>query len=168
MMRRMPFPLLTVVIVMLMLGVAAIGPSYDTLAQEASPPAPDSTVPEGLTFAPLAGAVVEELPQSPVLFSLSRVTVEPGAVLPIPAGDPTVGLIQVESGVLTVRIEAPAQVLRVGTSGMAEETVAAGTEFTMAAGDSTLLPANVAGEIRNDTSTPVVVLAAFIEPVPAP
>jgi quercetin dioxygenase-like cupin family protein len=168
MMRRIGFPLATAMIVVLLLGMAAIVPRSGTLAQEASPPADDQGGLPGLTFEPLAGALVEALPPGPVLFSMSRVTVDPGAMLPIPADDPSVGLIRVESGVLTVRIEAPAQVIRANDATMAGEEVAAGEAFTLAEGDSTLLPANAAGEIRNDTTTPVVVLAAFIEPVPTP
>ena len=49
----------------------------------------------------------------------------------------------------------------------APEEIAAGTEFTMTAGDSAFFPANIAGEVRNDGQEPAVVLIAIIESLAA-
>jgi hypothetical protein len=70
------------------------------------------------------------------------------------ADDASVGLNLVESGELTLRLEAAVTVTR--TTG--PEEVAAGTEFTLGPGESFIWPPNVAGELRNDGPEPAVQL----------
>jgi mannose-6-phosphate isomerase-like protein (cupin superfamily) len=89
-----------------------------------------------------------------------HITVAPGSVFTGPADDPSVGLNLVESGELTLRLEAAVTVNR--ASG--PEEVAAGTEFTLGPGESFIWPPNVAGELRNDGPEPVVQLLAFLAP----
>jgi hypothetical protein len=108
----------------------------------------------------LAGGLVPEPPAGPVYFGLLRITVAPGSVFTGPADDPSVGLNLVESGELTLRLEAAVTVTR--TTG--PEEVAAGTEFTLGPGESFIWPPNVAGELRNDGSEPAVQFLAFLFP----
>ena len=74
-----------------------------------------------------------------------------------------------ESGTLTVRLEAPAAVFRAGEGGEpgSQEEVAAGTAFELEPGDSFVSPAVVPGEARNAGTETVVVLAAVVEPAEA-
>jgi quercetin dioxygenase-like cupin family protein len=171
-MRRTPAPVSALAAVVL-LGALALAGLRPAIAQDATPPPGE----EGVTFAPLGFGTAEELPPAPVELVLARVTLAPGAGFPIEADDPSVGLAYVESGALTIRVEAPLRVTRAATiaafatPGAAgagavpgPEEVPAGTEVTLEAGDSVVIPANVAGEVRNDGAEPAVGLAALVAP----
>ena len=175
-MRRVS-PLVPLVAVALLGLLVAARPAAGAAVQEGTPPAEEEFAPEGVTFEPLGFGTAEELPAAPADLLLARFTIEPGAGFPIEAGDPSVGLAYVESGALTVRVEAPLRVVRAATiaafatPGAAEEgaipepeEVAAGTEVTLEAGDSVVIPANVAGEVRNDGRERAVALAALVAP----
>ncbi len=170
-MRRVTV-LVSVLVVMLLGGL-----SVATAAQEGTPPA-EEFAPEGVTFEPLGFGTAEELPAAPADLVLARVTFEPEAGFPIEEDDPTVALVYVESGAFTLQFEAPLQVFRAATietfatpgaveedAGPEAEEVEAGTEVTLEAGDSVVVPANVGGEVRNDGEEPAVVLVAFIAPL---
>lgn len=134
------------------------------MAQDATPAAPQPA------FDPLAFAAVGELPPSPGVVGLLRLTFPPGAVLPLEEGDPSLALVYVESGILTVRINVPVTVSRAPDQGTPESTqqvIAAGAEFMAGPGDSFVSPAVIAGEARNDGMEPAVVLAAIVEPDPS-
>ena len=177
-MRRVSVPVSVLVVVLLGL-VAAVGvPRLGAGAQEGTPPAGEEFAPpEGVTFEPLGFGTAEELPAAPADLLLARFGLEPGAVFPIEAGDPSVALVVVQEGALTVRVEAPVRVVRAATiaafatPGAEEgavpepEEVAAGTEFTLEAGDSFVFPPNVAGEARNDGQERAVALVAFVAPL---
>ena len=129
-------------------------------AQEATPVTQPSV--EALAFAS-AG----ELPPSPGAIGLLRLTFPVGAVLPLEPGDPSLALVYIETGTLSVRIEALVTVSRApkaGTADPTQEEIPAGTEFAAGPGDSFVSPAVIAGEARNDGPEPVVVLAAIVEP----
>ena len=175
-MRRRTPALLAVAAVVL-LGALALAGLRPAVAQDATPPAGEADAAAGVAFRPLGFGTAEELPPAPADIVLARVTIDPGAGFPIAADDPSVGLAYVESGVLTLRIEAPIRVLRAATvaafatPAAAEEgalpepeAVAAGTEVRLAAGDSAVIPPNVAGEARNVGEEPVVALAALVAP----
>ncbi|MDP9363157.1 MAG: cupin domain-containing protein, partial [Chloroflexota bacterium] len=167
-----------VAVVLLGLLVAAGAPARAAqYSPEGTPPVEEEFAPEGVTFEPLGFGTAEELPAAPADLTLIRVTFEPGAGFPIEAGDPSVALGYVRSGVLTVRVEAPVRVTRAAaiaafaTPGAVEEgaipeseEVAAGTEFVLEAGDSYVFPPNVAGEVRNDGQERVVLLVALVAP----
>ena len=181
-MRRVPVLLALVAVVLA--GALAVGRLDATGAQEepepgaggGTPPAGEEFAPpEGVTFEPLGFGTAEELPAAPADLLLARFGLEPGAVFPIEAGDPSVALVVVQEGALTVRVEAPVQVVRAamiaafatpGAEGFepAPEEVAAGTEFVLEAGDSFVFPPNVAGEARNDGQERAVALGAFVAP----
>jgi len=169
--------LLSVVAVVLLALVAA-GRLPGAAAQDATPPAGEFLdLPEGVAFELLGLGVAEELPAAPADFVLVRFTLDPGASFPIEEADPSVALVYVEAGAFTVRVEAPMTIIRaafiaaIATPGAVEEgavpppeEVAAGVEFTLAAGDSAVFPPNVAGEARNDGAEPAVALLAFVGP----
>ncbi len=163
-MRRVTI-LVSVLVVMLLGGL-----SVATAAQEGTPPADGGEL-EGVTFEPLGFGTPEEVPAVPADFALTRIVIDPGAGFARP--EVVMALLYVESGALTLQMDAPLQVTRAATiealtTGAAEvpepEEVEAGTEVTLEAGDSVVIPPNVAGEIRNDGDEPVVYLAAFVAP----
>ena len=97
----------------MLLGVAA-GPGRAVRAQDATPGAGESggdQMPLGVTAEPLGYGALGALPATGDL-ALFRLIFEPGAVEPIDPNDPSVGLVYVEAGTLTVRVEAPITVLR--------------------------------------------------------
>jgi quercetin dioxygenase-like cupin family protein len=173
-MRR--FLVLTPLLVAVLIGMGVAGrASSITFAQEGTPSA-ENMAPEGITFTPLGFGTADKLPATPADFALFRVGFDPGAGFPIEASDPSVALVVIEAGTLTIRVDAPTRVTRAATMaafatpGMDEnavpapEEIAAGTEFTMAAGDSAYFPPNEAGEVRNDGQEVAVALIASIGP----
>ena len=77
-------------------------------------------------------------------------------------GDPRVVLIVVERGTLTVNNTEGTVVTR---SGQIQDAVPAGTEFTMSAGDANLSPVGTGGELRNEGTEEVSLLAGILVPV---
>ncbi len=168
-MRRVLILISVVAVVLFGFAVTSRLPAI-TVAQEGTPPAGEFPLPEGVTFEPLGFGTAEELPAAPASVELFRFTVGPGARIPIEEDDPALALVYVEAGTLTFRVEAPIQVTRASMlatpgAGAGPEEVAAGTEFTLEAGDSAVFPPNVPGEVRNDGSEPAVGLATVIAPI---
>ena len=174
-MRR--FSIVVPLLVVMLIGLVAVGRgSPSTLAHEGTPGADEFEVPEGVTFTPLGFVTAEELPAAPADLGLIRFTLEPGAGFPVEASDPSAALVLVESGTLTVQVDVPITVTRAATIAAfstpgadestipAPEEMAAGTEFTMGAGDSAYFPPSIAGQVTNAGQEPAVLLAATIEP----
>ena len=150
---------LSVIVIVLLGSVVAWGSGTSAQEPFATPGPGEFELVPGQIGRELAGGLVPEPPAGPVYFGLLHITVAPGSVFTAPA-DLSVGLNLVESGELTVRLEAPVTVTR--TTG--SEEVAAGTEFTLGPGESFIWPPNVAGELRNDGPEPAVQLLAFLFP----
>lgn len=157
--------IVTVTASLLLIGLVVSGHlSPSATAQNATPETAQVSL-QALTFAP-----VGELPRGPAIVGIVRVTFPVGAVLPLEAGDPSLAVVYVESGSLTVRLDAPATILRApeeGATDARQEESPAKTDFTLAPGDSFVSPAIIAGEARNAGTEPVIVLAAVVEPEPA-
>jgi quercetin dioxygenase-like cupin family protein len=164
--------LLSVVVVVL-LGIVASWRPPIALAQEATPAAEEM---EGITFEPLSFALGIDV-ASPLNLFVVRIGIEPGTVLPNDAKDPSLGIVVVESGTLTVQLDAPVSVTRGAGLGEALEAAEATGDFstlmeaitpgeavTLEAGDAAYLPANSGGEIRNDGQEPVVALGFLVVP----
>ena len=170
-MRR--FSVLLSVVVVVLLGIVASWRQPGAIAQEATPA---SVAIGGVTFEPVAFATGIDFPSSGDLF-VARAALDPGGVVPIEKGDPALGILLVESGTLTVQLEGPMTVTRGAGLGEAMATVEAAGDFsalmesipagqavTLAAGDAAYIPANVAGEIRNEGQEPAVRLAILVLP----
>ena len=160
-MRRLSvaFPLLLA----LLLGLAPAA-----RAQDATPAAEEEgfPLPEGVSGAFLAYAPATDLPGVGEL-ALFRLTFEPGAAYPLDPNDPSTALVVVEQGELTFELDAAVTVVRAPEEGQFPtdyEEVAAGEGFTLAEGDSTLVPGNVAGEARNDGDGEAVLLISNVAP----
>ena len=160
-------------IVVMLLGIFALHAQPDAIAQEATPAGVEVG---GVTFEPVAFATGIDFP-SPGDLLVARAALDPGGVVPIEEHDPALGILLVESGTLTLQLEGPMTVTRGAGLGAAMataeatgdvnalmETVAAGQAVTLAAGDAAYIPANVAGEIRNEGQERAVRLAILVLP----
>jgi hypothetical protein len=163
--------LLLVVLTLAVIGLAGSGRLPTAIAQSGTPMAGG---PSGPGQAALAVGHVQTLPPAPADLALVRFTLQPGESAPIDKTDPSLALAYIESGTLTVRFDAPLTVTRAsamttmatpGAMGMpATEQIPANTSGTLNAGDSVVGLPYVGGELRNDGTTPVVILAAEIAP----
>ena len=168
-MGRRSIPLLAVAIVLV--GLILIGRQPGgTFAQQATPGAP--MFPPGVTAQPLAVGPGLPLP-SPADLVLVRLTIAPGASLPNDPTDPSLALVYVESGTLTLHITTPLTITRAAAMATlatpeaafpAPEQVAANATATLNAGDSIVAPPNAGGDVRNEGNAPVVLLAAILAP----
>ncbi len=171
-MRR--FGLLVSAVAVVLLGIVALHAQPVAIAQEATPSAEEMV---GETFEPLGFAVGVELP-SPADMFVARFSLEPGAGFPLEASDPTGGMVVVESGAFTVRVEEMAwtvnrgEALRAAMAGTGEEAdfsaameeVAMGEEAVLEAGDAAWVPGGVSGEIRNDGQEPAEGIVFLVGP----
>ena len=156
---------------LVLLGVAALGASRSATVQaDQIELIVGESVFADATPTLLALGVVPAYPALPAALALQRVVIAPGGRITTPADDPRVTLIYVERGTLTVRNTVATQVTRgavMATPGAeAQEAIPAETEFTMSAGDATLSPGGSGGELRNEGSEEVILLASIIVPVP--
>jgi len=168
-MARRSLPL--VVIALVLVGSILIGRQPGgTVAQAATPAGP--MFPPGVTAQPLAVGPGLPLP-SPADLVLVRLTIAPGATLPNDPNDPSLALVSVESGTLTLHFTTPLTITRAAAMATlatpeaafpAPEQVAAGATAKLAVGDSVIAPPNAGGDVRNEGNVPVVLLAAIVAP----
>lgn len=161
--------LVAVVVVALVGWFAGAHAPLNAGAQSGTPAPEAFDPPPGLAFESLAFGPVATLPPVPAFAAIDRITLAPGANLPGEPGDPTFAILYVERGTVTVRADAQLGVTRAAALAApgtlpATEEVAAGTDFTLAAGDSTVFPPLVGVEFRNDGLEEAVVLATTIAP----
>ena len=171
-MRRLSVLLSLVAIVML--GALTLSTSSRVLAQDATPASDEMMEEEGVTFMPIGFAEGVTLPSAADLLAL-HLTIDPGAVSTIQEDDPTSGLLVVDSGTFTIRVDAEWSVSRgaavqqmmeaaPGDEIDAMETIPSGEETTLAAGDTAYIPGNVAGELRNDGQEPAIATIFLVLP----
>ncbi len=157
-MRR--FAGLVSAVIIVLLGSVAVLSRPPVAAQEATPAAEEMA---GVTFDALTFTTGVDV-AGPFDVVVVRVALRPGATVPIDPTDPTVGILLVEYGTLTVRADGEVRVTRGAGFGRAMETaaatgdvstlselVAAGEAVTLKRGDAAYLPANAAWEIRNES-----------------
>jgi hypothetical protein len=106
---------LSIIVVVLGGSFVAWGSGATAQAAFATPGPGEFELVPGQIGRELAGGLVPEPPAGPVYFGLLRITVAPGSVFTGPADDPSVGLNRVESGELTLRLEAAVTVNRFET-----------------------------------------------------
>lgn len=144
----------SMVAVVLLVLVSVAGLAFNAGAQDATPPA-------GFEIAP--GVMAEVLPTSQDPPSLYRLHFAPGVTYEI-MEDPSIGVSFVNTGTLTLRVDVPVTVAQSGATGAAGESFAAGTEFTVTAGDYFVLPPSATGQVRNDGDETVTVSVAGLVP----
>jgi hypothetical protein len=163
-------------VVILALGLVAInGSAGVSRAQSATPAANEMQEPEGVTFEPIGFAAGVDLP-TPADMVAVRFTIDPGAKLPLDPGDPTGGLLVVQSGTFTIVAQTALTISRgamvqqaMATPEGGEmpgmmEAIAVGQETTLGAGDVAYVPGAISGEIRNDGQEPAVGLVVLVGP----
>ena len=126
-----------------------------TGAQESTSPAETA----GVEIAP--GVSFDLVPSSEDPPSLYRLRLAPGATLPF-TDDPAISLVYVESGVLSLQLDAPVSDARSDTESETEED--ADTALPVDPGDYFVLPPLVSGEFRNEGQEPVSIVIAAITP----
>jgi len=121
-------------------------------------PLPGGVVQDVLTGAPLA-----DLPAGPVMLTIQRVIVAAGESVPSLTG--VDALVFIEDGGLNLR---PATGDETVTRQLrsSSETVPAGGETDLQAGDGVALPAHSGAVLRNVSAEPVTVLVATVAPAP--
>jgi hypothetical protein len=125
-----------------------------TRAQESTPVAETT----GVEVAP--GVTFELMPASEDPPSLYRLRFAPGATLAF-VDDPAISLVYVESGTLSLQLDAAVSDARPEGSSGDEE---ADTALALGQGDYFVLPPLVAGEIRNEGQEPMSIVIAAITP----
>jgi hypothetical protein len=139
---------------LMMLTCGMVGP-VSTRAQESTPPAETT----GVEIAP--GVTFELVPASEDPPSLYRLRLAPGASLAF-VDDPAISLVYVESGALSLELDAAVSDARPEADSGDEE--AADSALELSQGDYFVLPPLVAGEIRNEGQEPTAIMIAAITP----
>ena len=124
-----------------------------TLAQESTP----TSGMTGVEISP--GVTFELLPSSEDPPTLYRLRLAPGVSLSF-VDDPAISLVYVESGALSLRLDAAVSDARPDGSDDQEARRA----VKLSQGDYFVLPPLVAGEIRNEGQEPVAMVIAAITP----
>ncbi len=132
------------------------------------------TAPGGVSDTPLIETSFspEELPHGAKEAIYYRLTIAPAASLPYVGGSfckcrretisAGVGAEVVQTGVYSLRLEAPLRVQRAGSDRPSEE-IPAGTEVTLTEGDAVIYPDYAApGDIRNTGNEPVTLIGVAI------
>jgi hypothetical protein len=107
------------------------------------------------------GITFELLPASEDPPSLYRLRIAPGATLSF-VDDPAISLVYVESGALSLVLDAAVSDTRPDAA--SEDEVEADTAVALSQGDYFVLPPLVAGEIRNEGQEPLSMVIAAITP----
>jgi hypothetical protein len=139
---------------LMMLTCGMVGP-VSTWAQESTPAA--ATI--GVEIAP--GVTFDLMPASEDPPSLYRLRFAPGATLSF-VDDPAISLVYVESGALSLLLDAAVSDARPEAASGDEENAESVLELSQ--GDYFVLPPLVAGEIRNEGDDPAAIVIAAITP----
>lgn len=156
--RRRVLTELAAAIAVGLLGPVAVSRPGPTAAQETTPAAGEAAPIQGVAFEVLGGGEPAAAPGQTLAFV--RMTIEPGGFISA-HGHPGAQIWYVESGAFsTAMLEGTMRVMRAtggGTPGPAE-TLAAGAEATLSAGDAAFFDADVVHTVRQSGNGPTVVL----------
>ena len=108
--------------------------------------------------APLAVAERQEIP------ALYRLRFAPGSVLFADTSDPSVSLVYVETGTISISIKAPVAVTRAGAIGRSPEIVVTETAILLRAGEYLVVPSFAEGTYRNEGQEVTSLLVSAIVP----
>jgi quercetin dioxygenase-like cupin family protein len=161
-------------LVVLLFGVLALHAQRVVIAQEATPGAEAMTPQEATEELLILAPGIDTALRSDLL--VFRFSFKPGTVSPIDAS-PGVGILLVESGRLTAKVDGVVMVTRgagrseamataetIGDLGGVMEAVSAGEAITLETGDAAYIPGNVPGEIRNESPESATAMAFIIAP----
>jgi quercetin dioxygenase-like cupin family protein len=110
-------------------------------------------------------AILQELPAAPAFIRIVRITLQPGASVPLHT-HPGPEFGRVENGVLTVRVEGDVVIAQATVAGTPQSprVPPVGQEFDLVAGDQIVYPAGVPFSFANRTPDPVSIITAIILP----
>ncbi len=156
--------LLVPILVGAALGSIAAGSAAPARSQGAATPAPDGAPASPLREV-LFQAALEELPQPPAVIRLVRITLEPGASVPLHT-HPGPEFGRVESGTLTVLVDGEAVIAEGGDGDTPQQARVppVGEAFDLTAGDQIVYPSDVPFGFANRGQETTSVLAALIVP----
>jgi hypothetical protein len=142
-----------IVLAVIVAGVSNVSRQAD--AQDSTPAAgQQATPPAGVTVRSLATDSIEVLEPGMASLNFGRIELAPGGVYHFDPMDRSAVLLVAATGAMRVEVAAPMTVKRRIQPGTpvpsTPEAVPANTAFTMRAGDSTLFPPGLTGEIRNE------------------
>jgi uncharacterized protein YjlB len=121
-------------------------------------------MPEGVSLEVFANGIAAEVPQEADQILLIELSMMANSTLPLEPDAQTVSLVAVREGELSGMLDTPVEIGRADAEPGQTEQAAAGTEFSLASGDSALIPAGAVGEIStgdNSASALVLVAAPF-------
>jgi hypothetical protein len=131
-------------------------------AREGRPGADEAPLPDGVSFEHLAQMHPEQALPEPAVVALMRITLDPGAILPI-AADDAYALIEVESG--TWILSTPAWVSSAVVNGTPVTEVSVDrVELPLPEGQGTTIPPLFGGEIRNEGPAPAIAIMVLLQP----
>jgi hypothetical protein len=177
---------LVLLLAVVVVGLVGAGRAGSMALTQHGTPAPDGDAPPveagpdpRVMYEPFASGPVPALPAAPEELVLIRLRLKPGGTFALDPSDPGATLYVVQAGTLTAHLTAPVRVRRVGEitpeeraaavatvdpGAPLEEAVAAGAAVAVGPDDSFVVPPWTGGELRNEGSEPVVVLAGTIVP----
>lgn len=115
-------------------------------------------MPEGVSLEVFANGIAAEVPQEAGQILLVELTMTAGSTLPLEPETNTVSLVAVREGELSGKLDTPIEIGRADAAPGQTEAAAAGSAFTLVAGDSALIPAGAAGEMTSGEAS----LSAFL------
>ena len=121
-------------------------------------------MPEGVSLEVFANGIAAEVPQEADQILLIELSMMANSTLPLEPDAQTVSLVAVREGELSGMLDTPVEIGRADAEPGQTEQAEAGTEFSLANGDSALIPAGAVGEIStgdNSASALVLVAAPF-------
>ncbi|MDQ3541451.1 MAG: hypothetical protein M3440_12265, partial [Chloroflexota bacterium] len=146
-------------------GMLVVGASRDAMGHDEGTPGSASDGSEGATNqTPQLDAEIGALPPAPAFIELSRITLEPGAVVELIVPGPEVYVV--ESGALGIRVSGEATVSRrVANDGTRSPEIAApGVDNTLRAGDQIVVAGETQHTLMNDGLELTRVLSLVIFP----
>ena len=119
-------------------------------------------MPEGVSLVVFANGIAPVVPPEADQIMLVKLTMTSGSTLPLEADAHSVSLMAVREGELRGTLDTAIEMSRADAEPGQTEEAAAGTEFTLATGDSALIPADAVGEITPTAAgaTALVLMAA--------
>jgi quercetin dioxygenase-like cupin family protein len=106
-------------------------------------------MPPGVSLEVFANGIAAEVPQEADQILLVELSMQAGSTLPLEPDAQTVSLVAMREGELSGKLDTAVEIGRADAEPGQTEQAAAGTEFTLEAGDSALIPAGAVGEMTS-------------------
>jgi quercetin dioxygenase-like cupin family protein len=156
-MRRI-IAFLTLALALLLSVVAAANMVPGARAQDATPGPPESfEIAPGVSVDNVVFAEGQDEPAS------YRLHFEAGVTYPVEPS-PALELVYVEAGTLTMQLDAPVTIGHLAATNVGGETIDAGMEVSVTAGEYFVIAPGTGGEVRNDGEDTAIVSVAGILP----